>query len=174
MLGKRQSEAEEEQEMTENTGAKVHGNTRKAADLSLAKREISPDSHRAVHEGRISLEEARELGRNAGPSGPAVRVSKDDRTPTKTPCLWGCGILVARIFAPGHDMRMVSLAKIYVRGEANPNEAQMAYLEESGKLERAKAQVARENERARERATKKAEREAAKAKKAAKKAGGGE
>jgi hypothetical protein len=32
------------------TETKVHGNTRKAADMALAKRLISRDSHGAVHE----------------------------------------------------------------------------------------------------------------------------
>ena len=67
----------------------VHHKTRKAADLALAKRQISPDSHRAVHEERITLEEARELGREGSPYGPTPKVvSKNDRTRS---CMCGCG-----------------------------------------------------------------------------------
>ncbi|MDP9487994.1 MAG: hypothetical protein M3Q49_19760, partial [Actinomycetota bacterium] len=62
--------------------------TKRGADMSLARKEISPDSHRAVLAGDLSLEEARSLGRNAGPSGPAVRVDKNDRS---RDCLCGCG-----------------------------------------------------------------------------------
>ncbi len=36
----------------------VHHQTKKGADMALAKKQISPDSHKAVHEGRISLDEA--------------------------------------------------------------------------------------------------------------------
>ena len=134
--------------MTEQQNTnKVNGNTKKAADMSLAKKTISPDSHRAVHEGRITLEEARELGREGSPFGPAVRVNKNDRTPTKTPCLCGCGELVPRNFKAGHDQRMVTLAKEYVRGQRELTEEQMEYVESSGKLERAKRKVSEEDRR---------------------------
>ncbi len=136
---------------------KVNGNTLKAARVSMAKKEISADSFRAIELGSLSLAEARELGRNAGPAGPAVRVNKNDRTPTKTPCLCGCGELVARNFKAGHDMRMVTLAKAHVRGEADLTDEQMAYLVESGKLERARLQVEKEDRKRQEAAAKKAD-----------------
>src|SRR5215211_7589781 len=41
--------------------------TRKGADISLAKRQISPASYRAVLDGKISLHAARELGRDQEP-----------------------------------------------------------------------------------------------------------
>ena len=129
--------------MTEQ-GTRVHHTTRKAADMDLAKRNISPDSHRAVLAGELSLEEARSLGRNAGPSGPAVRVNKDDRIPTKTPCLCGCGESVPRTFKAGHDQRLVTYAKQYVRGERELTPEQLRYVTKSGKLERARARVERE------------------------------
>lgn len=126
--------------------AKVHHNTKKAADIALAKKAISPDSHKAIHEGRIDLEGARSLGREGSPFGPAPKaVDKNDQTPTKTPCLCGCGEPVARTFKAGHDMRLVSLAKAHVRGEVEPTAEQMAYLESSGKLDRARARVAEED-----------------------------
>jgi hypothetical protein len=125
---------------------RVHGNTKKAADMALAKKAISPDSHRAVHEGRIDLEVARSLGREGSPFGPAPKtISKNDRTPTKTACLCGCGELVARTFKAGHDQRLVTFAKEYVRGERELTPEQMEYVERSGKLERAKARVADED-----------------------------
>jgi len=125
---------------------RVHGNTKKAADIALAKKAISPDSHRAVHEGRITVEEARSLGRDGSPFGPPPRaISKNDRTPTKTPCLCGCREPVARLFKAGHDQRLVTFAKEYVRGERDLTPEQMEYLRVSGKLERAKARVADED-----------------------------
>jgi len=134
----------------------IDGRTKRAADLALSKRTISPDSHRALLEGRIDLAAAKELGRDAGPGGPAVRVNKNDRTPTKTPCLCGCGELVPKTFKAGHDMRTISLAKAYVRGERELTPEQLEYVETSGKLDRARAQVEKEDRRKAERATKKA------------------
>ena len=145
-----------QRETTTTEANAVHHTTKKAADTSLAKKAISPDSHRAVHEGRISLEEARELGREGSPFGPAPKtISKNDRSRS---CLCLCGNRTnGGRFRPGHDMRMVTLAKAHVRGEAEPNEEQMAYLVESGKLERAHQRVAEEEAKRQEAAAKKAE-----------------
>ncbi|MDP9456341.1 MAG: hypothetical protein M3Q49_01285 [Actinomycetota bacterium] len=137
------------------TEATIHPMTRKAADMSLAKKAISPDSHKAVLAGELSLEEARDLGRNAGPEGPAVRADKNDRS---RPCLCGCqGTSKTGKFVAGHDMRMVTLAKAYVRGEADLTDEQLAYIHESGKLDRARAQVEKEDQKRQERIAKKAE-----------------
>ena len=167
--------------MTEPTT--VHHQTRRGADLALAKRLISRASYDAVLAGEIDLQQAKELGRSGTPtdtsstdSGPASatetpgagsqhdgpdtppqptsRISKDD---TLSPCLCGCGELVARRFKPGHDMRMVSLAKAHLRGEAEPSEEQLDYLKESGKLERARQQIEKEQARRQEKIAKKTE-----------------
>jgi Na+-translocating ferredoxin:NAD+ oxidoreductase RnfC subunit len=129
----------------------------------LAKREISPDSHRAVHEGRISLGEARELGRNAGPAGPAVRVDKDDRTPERTPtfCLCGCGVLVARTFASGHDMRMFRIAREHILEGRDLTDEQREYLEVSGKMQKVRERLEAEEQKRQERITAKTERQRA-------------
>jgi hypothetical protein len=124
---------------------KVHHATRKAADIALAKKTISPDSHKAVHEGRIDLEEARSLGREGSPFGPTPKtVSKDDRTPTKTPCLCGCGTLVPRTFAAGHDMVMFRVAREHLAKGREITEEQRRYLETSGKMERMRDRLAEE------------------------------
>ena len=138
--------------------ATVHGNTKKAADKAVARRAISPDSHEAVREGHITLDEARELGREGSPFGPTPRtVAKNDRS-RDCPC--GCGNQTSGgRFRPGHDQRMVTLAKAHVRGEAEPNEEQMAYLVESGKLERAHQRVAEEEAKRRERTEAKAQKQ---------------
>ena len=139
--------------MTQENTNKVNGNTLKAARVAVAKKEISADSFRAIESGSLSLADARELGRNAGPTGPAVRVDKNDRS---RDCLCLCGNRTrGGRFIPGHDQRMVTLAKAHVRGEAEPNEEQMAYLVESGKLERAKRRVSEEDRRRAEKEAKK-------------------
>ncbi len=147
----------------------IHHRTKRGADLAIAKQQISQESHAAVLAGRITLAEAKELGRSAGPDGPVGQVtkkaSKTTREPTLTPCLCGiCGEMAAKTFRPGHDMRMVSLAKAYVRGEATPNDEQMQYIESSGKLDRARAQVAKDEAKRAEREAKKAEAQKAKQK----------
>jgi hypothetical protein len=87
-----------------NEEAKVHGNTKKAADMALAKKAISPDSHWAVHEGRIDLEEARSLGREGSPFGPAPKAAdKSNRTRL---CMCQCGRSTKGRFAVGHDARV--------------------------------------------------------------------
>ncbi len=100
--------------MTEE--ARVHHATKKAADISLAKKQISPDSHKAIYEGRLSLGAARELGRDRGPddvsggtSGPGSG-QETSGTPKDTPpgrhCLCGCGRVPRgkkSRFVQGHD-----------------------------------------------------------------------
>ena len=93
------------------TGTKVHGNTKKAADMALAKRLISRDSHRAVHEGRITVAEARKLGRDRGPhdtgqasDGQAEATETPRRSRTPRRCLRSCGGTTrGGRFLPGHD-----------------------------------------------------------------------
>jgi hypothetical protein len=125
---------------------KVHHATRKAADLALAKKAISPDSHRAIHEGRIDLEEARSLGREGSPFGPAPKaVDKNDRT---RPCIACGGTTKGGRFHPGCDAKMHRLAREYVRGERELTEEQLAYVrDETDKLDRAMARVDRENQK---------------------------
>ena len=126
------------------TEKKVHANTLKAADIALAKRQMSPDSHKAVHEGRINLDEARELGREGSPYGPAPKaVSKNDRT---RHCIACGGTTKGGRFHPGCDAKMHRLAREYVRGERELTEEQLAYVrDETDKLDRAKARVAEED-----------------------------
>ena len=139
------------------TEATIHPMTRKAVDASLAKKAISPDSHKAVLAGELSLEEARSLGRNAGPSGPAVRVDKNDRSRS---CLCGCqGTSKTGRFVAGHDQRMVTYAKEYVRGERELTQEQAEYVQTSGKLDRARAQVEKEERKRQEKVEVKAQKQ---------------
>jgi hypothetical protein len=86
---------------------------------------------------------------------PVSRISKDDRTPTKTPCLCGCGELVARTFAVGHDARMFRVAREHLTEGQELTEEQREYLESSGKMERVRVRLAEEERKRQERATKK-------------------
>lgn len=68
--------------MTEQN-VKIDGRTRRAADLALAKRTISRASYDALLAGEITLQAARDLGRERGPAGTAQR-SGGQRTATGT------------------------------------------------------------------------------------------
>jgi hypothetical protein len=67
------------------TDVKVHHNTRKAADINLAKRQISPASYRAVLAGEISLQAARDLGRDRGPDDTGRASGGSRRTSERAP-----------------------------------------------------------------------------------------
>jgi hypothetical protein len=103
---------------------KVHHNTRKAAEMALAKRLISRSSYKAVLAGTLTLAEAKELGRDRGPDDTG-QASDGPGTARKTPrevsqersrsgaatCLCGCGEPVKNRFRPGHDMRLYGALK---------------------------------------------------------------
>ena len=113
---------------------RVHGNTKKAADTALAKRAISRESHRAVHEGRVTLAEAHELGRDGSPYGPAVRADKNDRSRL---CLCGCQEYTrGGRFVPGHDTKMFRVAREHLTEGRELTHDQSEHLETSGKMGR--------------------------------------
>ena len=123
------------------TEQKVHGNTKKAADMALAKRLISRASHRAVHEGHITLVKAKELGRDRGPddtgrassgregaterppegrerpqdrrNAPPQPNSRISKDDTTQECWCGCSQRTSpgRRFRPGHDKRAEGIIK---------------------------------------------------------------
>ena len=62
----------------------------------------------------------------------------------------GCSSRTKGRFAQGHDMRLVTYAKEYVKGVRELDPEQLEYVKQSGKLQRAREQVAKE-ERRRER-----------------------
>jgi hypothetical protein len=168
------------------TDTKVHHQTERGARIALAKRLISQESYEAILRGELSLAEAREFWRDRGPDGtgqvssgheegrktpgrssaggtdeppqPVSRTSKKDRSRL---CMCACGTRTkGGRFAPGHDVRMVSCAKEYLRGERELTDEQMSYVRDSGKLERARTRLAEEERRRREQAARKAERQA--------------
>jgi hypothetical protein len=103
---------------------KVHHNTRKAAEMALAKRLISRSSYKAVLAGTLTLAEAKELGRDRGPDdtgqasdgpGTATETTREswerpqESMQTGAYCLCGCGEPVRgkkSRFRPGHDARL--------------------------------------------------------------------
>jgi hypothetical protein len=130
------------------TETKVHHNTRKAADVALAKRLISRSSYEAVMQGKLSLAEARELGRDRGPhdtgqassghaegrKAPREGSQEHSRSGPAT-CLCGCGELVKNRFRPGHDMRLYgelkrNLEKDPLLRNERFNDEQKAYAKE--------------------------------------------
>ncbi len=91
----------------EEANPRVHHATVKGARSSLARKAISQESYAAVLRGELSLEAARELGRDRGPSGaplPVSRLSKDD---TRQECWCGCQQLTSpgKRWRQGHDQR---------------------------------------------------------------------
>ena len=159
---------EQNQEQTAETQEqpRVHGSTRKAADMDLAKKAISPDSHRAIYEGRITLEEARQLGREGSPFGPAKKiVSKNDRTQE---CWCGvCGQQTSpgRRFRAGHDQRAKGMIVKAVREGTldRLSEKLQEYAAERDLVRQTEQRMADEEakkvEKAKQKATKKAENE---------------
>ncbi len=132
----------------------VHHATRKAADMALAKRVVSRESHRAVHEGRITLAEARELGRERSPFGPAPKpADKGDRS---RPCIACGGLTKGGRFHPGCDAKMHRTADEHLRGERELTDEQRDYLETSGKMEQARKRAEREEAQASKRREKEA------------------
>ena len=109
----------------EEKNPQVHHQTVRGARLSLARKEISQESYRAVLAGALSLAEARNLGRDGGPTPADAREGQDEGQETSrsasredgasTPpqdhrlCLCGCGEPVRgkkAKFRPGHDARL--------------------------------------------------------------------
>ena len=127
----------------EDTGPKaIHHQTKRGADLAIAKQQISQESHAAIPAGQINLAEAKELGREMGPDGPSAASAKpkSPKAPKKskeqTPCICGCGetSVSGNRFRPGHDMKMFRIAREALAGERELTDEQHAYLESSGKM----------------------------------------
>ena len=137
-----ETEVEMEQDVAQTEVKVIHHQTEKGADLAIARKEISQESHKAVLEGRISLVEAKEIGRNAGPDGAVSQQTVKASTPKKdnpvTLCIARGKLTKGGCLHPGADMKMHRIADEYLRGERELTDEQREYLEESGKLEQAK------------------------------------
>ncbi len=99
--------------MTERN-PRLDGRTKRALDMAIARKQVSQESYRAVLAGEITLQRAKELGRDQGPadtsegtSGPR-RASEGPRKGSRPrPCLCSCGGTTrGGRFLPGHDARL--------------------------------------------------------------------
>lgn len=142
----------------------VHHQTKRGADMSLAKCEISRESHAAVLRGELSLQEARDLGRSAGPSGPVQagnggsgKPRKPKRAKEPRPCLACSEPTSGSRFHQGCDMKMFRVAREHLTEGRELTEAQMEYLESSGKMQRVKDKLADEEQKRQEKAKQKTE-----------------
>jgi hypothetical protein len=112
------------------TERKIDGRTKRAADMALAKKQISRASYEAVLAATLTLAEARELGRDRGPddtgqdsSGQDGAAERPERFSEERPqagtgaprtCLCGCRESVRgknSRFRPGHDARLYGKLK---------------------------------------------------------------
>jgi len=108
--------------MTEQN-PKIDGRTKRAADIALAKRLISPASFRAlVEEGTITLQQAKELGRDRGPNDTgqsgredATETPGEGRTPR--PCVSCSGMTKGGRFHPGCDQVLYGHIKRQLRSD---------------------------------------------------------
>jgi hypothetical protein len=123
--------------------SKLDGRTRRALDMAIARKQVSQESYRAVLAGEITLQQAKELGRDRGPDGaiqghsgpgtgteisrsasaedrtdtppqPVSRISKDDTTQR---CWCGCREFTSpnRRWKPGHDQRAKGIIRRAVK-----------------------------------------------------------
>jgi hypothetical protein len=122
------------------TERKIDGRTKRAADMALAKKQISRGSYEAVLAGTLTLAEARKIERERAPDAPSSRggsgaateharrgrerpqegtgvppqptsrMSKDDTTQA---CWCGCGSWASpgKHWRPGHDQRAKGIIK---------------------------------------------------------------
>jgi hypothetical protein len=129
---------------------KVHHQTKRAANMALAKEQISRASYEAVLAGTLTLAEAKELRRDRGPddSGKASSGHEEGRKAPRegsqehsrrgaATCLCGCGELVKNRFRPGHDQKLFrelkrNLEKDPLLRNERFNEEQRAYAKERG------------------------------------------
>src|SRR5215211_4089249 len=101
----------------ENT--QIDGRTKRALDMAIARRQVSQESYRAVLAGEITLQRAKEVGRDRRPAdtGQASGGREEARTGprgsrTPRPCMCSCGgTTKGGRFLPGHDARLHSELK---------------------------------------------------------------
>ena len=98
------------------TDHNIDGRTKRALDMAIAKRQISQASYRAELEGRITLQQAKELGRDRRPDDISEasdgqeeprKTPREGRTPRPYLCSCG-GMTKGGRFLPGHDARLRS------------------------------------------------------------------
>jgi hypothetical protein len=96
------------------TERKIDGRTKRAADMALAKMQISQESCEAILAGTLTLAEAKELGHDRRPhdTGQASNGHEEGRKApregrTLRRCICSCGGETrGGRFLPGHDQRL--------------------------------------------------------------------
>ncbi len=129
---------------------KVNGNTILATKLALDRKAISEESHAAVLAGTLSLQEAKDLGRDAGPdglTGPTPKtLSKDEKGQR---CWCGCDSWTKpnRRWLPGHDQRAKGIITRAVREgkEDELSDRLREYAAERYLIRQTRQRVAEEN-----------------------------
>ena len=128
----------------EEKNPQVHHQTVRGARLSLARKEISQASFRAVLAGELSLPDAKRLGRDGGPTPADAREGQERATGIpgrQAPhCLCGCGqrpTSPRSRFVQGHDHRLYGDLKRNLKSDPllrnqRYNDAQRRYAVERG------------------------------------------
>ncbi len=126
---------------------KIDGRTKRALDAAIARKQVSQESYRAVLAGEITLQRAKELGRDRGPAdtpegssgrGRASSGLREGRRPR--PCIACGGMTKGGRFLPGHDARLHgelkrNLEKDPLLRNERFSDAQKAYAKERGLLD---------------------------------------
>lgn len=106
------------------TDRKIDGRTKRALDMAIAKRQISQAGYRAAIEGKITLQEAKELGRDRGPDdisdaddGPGRASSGPRKGRTPRPCIACAGLTKGGRFHPGCDQTLYGRIKRQLRSD---------------------------------------------------------
>jgi hypothetical protein len=122
---------------------KIDGRTKRALDMAIARKLVSQESYLAVLAGQITLQRAKELGRDRGPddagqgsSGREARKGpRKGRTPR--PCIACAGLTKGGRFHPGCDQALYGRIKRQLRSDPllrsdKFNDAQRRYAAERG------------------------------------------
>ena len=129
--------------MTEQN-PRIDGRTKRALDMAIARKQVSQESYRAVLAGEITLQRAKELGRDRGPAdtpqasdGPR-RASEGPRKGRRPrPCIACAGMTKGGRFHPGCDQKLFgelkrNLEKDPLLRNERFTEEQRAYARERG------------------------------------------
>ncbi len=133
--------------MTEQN-PRLDGRIKRALDMAIARKQVSQESYRAVLVGKLTLQQAKELGRSGAPThtpqasdGPRQAPSGPREGRQPRPCLCSCGGTTrGGRFLPGHDARLHgepkrNLEKDPLLRNERFTEEQKAYARERGLLD---------------------------------------
>ena len=103
---------------------KIDGRTKRALDMAIARKQVSQESYRAVLAGEITLQRAKELGRDRGPADTSKGTSGPRRAPSgprkgrqPRPCIACGGPTKGGRFHPGCDQALYGRIKRQLRSD---------------------------------------------------------